>query len=72
MTNNPRVGIVDGAVNIDDVLNNEIGAIVRMRQAGAVQDLAVPFTAGQTLSALTYLDQLVVRQALQGFYGLRP
>ena len=59
MTNNPRVGIVDGAVNIDDVLNNEIGAIVRMRQAGAVQDLAVPFTAGQTLGALTYLDQLV-------------
>ena len=39
MTNNPRIGIVDGAVNIDDVLNNEIGAIVRMRQAGAVQDL---------------------------------
>lgn len=59
MTNNPRVGIVDGSVNIDDVLNNEIGAIVRMRQPGAVQDLAVPFTAGQTLSALTYLDQLV-------------
>jgi len=59
MTNNPRVGIVDGAVNIDDVLNNEIGAIVRMRQAGAVQDLAIPFTAGQTLGALTYLDQLV-------------
>ena len=34
MTNNPRVGIVDGSVNIDDVLNNEIGAIVRMRQPG--------------------------------------
>jgi len=59
MTNNPRIGIVDGAVNIDDVLNNEIGAIVRMRQAGAVQDLAVPFTAGQTLSALQYMDGLV-------------
>jgi hypothetical protein len=59
MTNNPRIGIVDGAVNIDDVLNNEIGAIVRMRQAGAVQDLAVPFTAGQTLTALTYVDQTV-------------
>ncbi len=59
MTNNPRVGIVDGSVNIDDVLNNEIGAVVRMRQAGSVQDLSVPFTAGQTLSALTYLDGLV-------------
>jgi hypothetical protein len=59
MTNNPRIGIVDGAVNIDDVLNNEIGAIVRMRQAGSVQPLDVPFTAGQTLGALTYMDQLV-------------
>lgn len=59
MTNNPRIGIVDGAVNIDDVLNNEIGAIVRMRQAGAIQDLAVPFTAGQTLGALQYMDALV-------------
>ena len=59
MVNQPRIGIVDGQVSIDDVLNNEIGAIVRMRQAGAVQDLAVPFTAGQTLSALSYMDTLV-------------
>ena len=59
MTNNPRLGIVDGAVNVDDILNNEIGAIVRMRQPGAVQELTVPFTAGQTLGALTYLDGLV-------------
>ena len=59
MTNNPRLGIVEGAVNIDDVLNNEIGAIVRMRQPGSVQELSVPFTAGQTLGALTYLDGLV-------------
>jgi hypothetical protein len=59
MTNNPRIGMVEGAVNVDDLLNNEIGAVVRMRQAGAVQDLSVPFTAGQTLGALTYLDGLV-------------
>ena len=74
MTNNPRVGIVDGSVNIDDVLNNEIGAIVRMRQPGAVQDLAVPFTAGQTLSALTYLDQLVEGKTgvTRASMGLRP
>jgi hypothetical protein len=41
------------------VLNNEIGAIVRMRAPGSVQELSVPFTAGQTLGALTYLDGLV-------------
>ena len=62
MTNNPRLGIVEGAVNIDDVLNNEIGAIVRMRAPGSVQELTVPFTAGQTLGALTYLDGLVERK----------
>ena len=59
MTNNPRLAVVEGQVDIDDVLNNEIGAVVRMRQPGAVQDLTVPFVAGQTLSALGYLDGLV-------------
>ena len=59
MTNNPRLGIVEGAVNIDDVLNNEIGAVVRMRSPGAVQELTVPFAAGQTLGALEYLNNMV-------------
>ena len=59
MTNNPRLAVIEGQVDIDDVLNNEIGAVVRMRQAGAVQDLTVPFVAGQTLGALSYLDGLV-------------
>lgn len=58
MTNNPRMAVTSG-VNIDDLLNNEIGSIVRMQQIGQVQDLSVPFHAGQTLSALTYLDGLV-------------
>ena len=59
MTNNPRLAAVEGQVNMDDLLNNEIGAVVRMRQAGAVQELTVPFVAGQTLGALGYLDSLV-------------
>ena len=59
MTNNPRLAAVEGQVNMDDLLNNEIGAVVRMRQPGAVQELTVPFVAGQTLGALGYLDSLV-------------
>lgn len=59
LTNSPRLGFVEGAVNLDDLLNGEIGGLVRMRQNGAIQDLSVPFTAGQTLGALTYLDKLV-------------
>ena len=59
LTNNPRVEIVDGAVNVDDLLNNEIGGIIRVKQSGAIQPQAVPFVAGQTLSALQYFDQQV-------------
>ena len=59
LTNNPRVEIVDGAVNVDDLLNNEIGGMIRVKQAGAVNAQAVPFVAGQTLSALQYFDQQV-------------
>ena len=58
LTNNPRLEVQDDLVNIDDLLNNEIGAVVRVRQNGAVQPLAVPFIAGSTLPALQYLDEL--------------
>lgn len=56
LTNSPRLEILDGAANIDDVLNNEIGGIIRVKQMGAIQPQAVPFVAGQTLTALQYLD----------------
>jgi hypothetical protein len=59
MTNNPRIGVVEGQVNIDDVLNNEIGAVIRQRSPGMVQPYEVPFTAGQTMGALQYMDALV-------------
>jgi hypothetical protein len=58
LTNNPRLEVLDDMVNIDDVLNNEIGAIMRSRQIGSVQPMVVPFVAGSTLPALQYLDQL--------------
>ena len=59
LTNNPRLGFLEGSVNVEDLMNAEIGGLVRMRQQGSIQDLSVPFTAGQTLGALTYLDRLV-------------
>ncbi len=59
MTNNPRIEAVKGQVEIDDLLNNEIGGIVRVNQPGMLRDLAVPFVAGQTLPALQYVDQMV-------------
>jgi hypothetical protein len=59
MVNTPRLSVVENQANMDDVLNNEVGGIIRMRQPGAVMPLSIPFTAGQTLSALSYLDSMV-------------
>lgn len=56
LTNNPQRTIVEELVNVDDVLNNEIGAIIRTKQPGAIQDLQVPFVAGSVLPFLQYLD----------------
>jgi hypothetical protein len=54
----PRTVIVEGQVNIDDVLNKEVGAVIRARQPGAVQDIATPFIAQQMLPFLEYLDEI--------------
>lgn len=54
----PRMGVVEGQVNIDDCLNREVGAIVRMRQPGAVQDLSTPFIGQQAMPLLDYIDQI--------------
>ena len=56
LTNSPTIDVVDGQVNMDDVLNNEIGAIRRVKTQGAITVNAIPFVAGQTLSAMQYLD----------------
>lgn len=74
MTNTPRVAAIDGQVNMDDLLNNEIGGVVRVRAAGAVQPLEVPFTAGQTMGALQYMDQLVEQKTgvTRASMGLDP
>jgi hypothetical protein len=59
LTNNPRLGFVEGQVNVDDLLNNEIGGIIRMKSAGMLQDVSVPFIAAQTLPAIQYMDQAI-------------
>jgi len=59
LVNNPAVQIVDGQVAVEDLLSNEIGRIVRVKSPNAVSEMAVPFTAAQTLPALQYFDQLV-------------
>lgn len=56
LVNNPSIDVVEGQVNMDDIMNNEIGSIRRVKVQGAIQSNAIPFVAGQTLVAMQYLD----------------
>lgn len=53
----PRMGIVEGQVNIDDVLNTDIGQPIRMRAPNMVQPFAVPFVGKEAFPVLGYLDE---------------
>jgi len=71
LTNSPRQGYVQGQVNVDDLMNNEIGGLVRMKSPQALVDIATPFVAGQVLTAMQYLDNTIegktgVSKASQG------
>jgi hypothetical protein len=58
MSIHPRTAIVEGQANIDDVLNTEVGAIIRMRSAGSVQPFAMPFVGKEAFPMMQYLDEL--------------
>lgn len=59
LVNNPRKVVNDEHVEMEDVLNNEIGAVIRSTDINQIRDEVTPFVAGQTLTALQYLDTLV-------------
>jgi hypothetical protein len=54
----PKTAFVEGQVNVDDLLSQETGALIRMRQVGMVQHLDTPFVGQQALPVMEYLDMV--------------
>lgn len=54
----PRTGFVEGQVNVDDLMNNETGALIRMRSPGALVPFTTPFVGQQALGVMAYLDEV--------------
>lgn len=54
----PRTGVVEGQVNIEDVMNTEVGGIIRMRAPGMVQPFAMPFVGQAAFPMLQYMDEV--------------
>jgi hypothetical protein len=59
MQNNPRVAAVTNMVNMDDLLNNEIGGIVRVKDINALREFAVGTGSTAVLPALQFFDETV-------------
>lgn len=59
LINNPRMVVNSQLVNMDDVLNNEIGAIIRTKDVSALREITIGGMAGGLLPAITYYDEAI-------------
>jgi hypothetical protein len=74
LSNNSRMMVVDGQVNLDDMLTVTPGGVVRVKNPNAVTPLAVPLVAGQAFPMLDYMDQVQQKRTgvTQASQGLDP
>ena len=54
----PRMGVVEGQASIEDVLNTEVGGIIRMKSQGAVQPFITPNVSQAAFPMLQYMDEV--------------
>ena len=54
----PSKAVVEGQVNMDDVLNNEQGAVIRVTAPGMIQELGGTFVGQQALPVMDYIDTI--------------
>ena len=62
LTNNARMGAVDGQVNIDDLLNATPGGVIRMKNPNAIIPIQVPSVTAQAFPILEYMDSVQAKR----------
>ena len=74
LSNNARMAVVDGQVNLDDMLTVTPGGIVRVKNNAAITPLQVPMVAGQAFPMLAYMDEIQQKRTgvTQASQGLDP
>ena len=63
LTNNYRVGAVEGQVNLDDLLTSTAGGVIRMKNPNAVVPMTVQSNASQSFPMLQYLDEVQAKRS---------
>lgn len=54
----PQMGVVEGQVNLDDVLNPDTSNIIRMRAPNMIQPVSIPFVGKEALPVLEIMQQM--------------
>lgn len=74
LTNNYRVGAVEGQVNLDDLLTSTAGGVVRMKNPNAIVPMTVQSNAAQSFPMLQYLDEVQAKRSgvSDASQGLNP
>ena len=74
LTNNYRVGAVEGQVNLDDLLSSTAGGVIRIKNPNALVPMAVQSSAGQSFPMLEYLDGIQAKRSgvSEASQGLDP
>lgn len=62
LTNNYRVGAVEGQVNLDDLLTSTAGGVVRIKNPNAIVPITVQSNISQSFPMLEYLDGIQARR----------
>lgn len=62
LSNNARMAVVDGQVNLDDMLTVTPGGIVRVKNPTAITPLSVPQVANQAFPMLAYMDEVAKKR----------
>jgi hypothetical protein len=74
LTNNYRVGAVEGQVNLDDLLTSTAGGVIRIKNPNALVPMTVQSSAGQSFPMLEYLDSVQAKRTgvSEASQGLDP
>ncbi len=59
LTNNGRTEVVDGQVNLDDLLTSRPGGVVRVKRAGMIREIVTNQLGQPAYDMLGYLDELM-------------
>jgi hypothetical protein len=57
LSNTPMKEVVEGKVNLDDLLNPRLGGLVRVKEMGSVREMVTPFVAEAGLQLIQFTDQ---------------